>query len=371
MADLHVVHVHLGLGPEDGREHLSRLPILTRLCEEQARLGARVTVLGRHHRDESIEAGGVTFLLRRDHPNRPLPGPFTRSLPIYRLARDLRPDVVHFNGLLFPLQFAELSAWLPRRTVLLAQHHDERPGRPLKALAQRLSLPRADGFLFSAAGLANEWRRAGIPDHANVRTLLEGSTDLRPVPRDEARAATGMTGSPAILSAKRLTPAKDPLTALDAFARALPRLPEATLSMLFAETDLLPALEERLRASPALAARVRLVGRVPHDTMPLWLSGADLFLTSSVRESLGFALVEAMACGIPAVASDIPAHRAIVGPLGLLFPAGDAGAAAEALCAAPADREAIRARFEKELSWGAVARRSLEIYRAFVEAKRR
>ncbi len=371
MAELHVAHVHLGLGPEDGHEHLSRLPILTRLCEEQARLGARVTVLGRHHRDETIEAGGVTYLLRRDHPSRPLPRPFTRCLPIYRLARDLRPDVVHFNGLLFPLQLAELSAWLPARTVLLVQHHDERPGRPLKALAQRLFLPRADGFLFSAAELADEWRRAGIPDGSKVRTLLEGSMDLRPVPRDEARAATGMTGSPAVLWAKRLTPAKDPLTALDAFARAVPRLPGATLTMLFAETDLLPALEERLRASPDLAHRVRLVGRVPHDAMPLWLSGADLFLTSSVRESLGFALVEAMACGLPAVASDIPAHRAIVGSLGRLFPPGDASAAADALCAAPADREAIRARFETELSWDAVARRSLTIYRTLLEAKRR
>lgn len=363
---LHVVHVHLGLGPRDAREHLSRLPTLTRLCEEQARRGARVTVVGRHHADGTIEEAGVTYRLVRDHPSRALPGPLTRDVAVYRTVRDLAPDVVHFNGLLFPLQLAELRTWIGRHPLLAAQHHDERPGRAPKAVLQRLCLPRADVFLFTAEALAAEWRHAGIPPGAAVRELLEGSTDFRPIPRDEARAATNLTGRPAVLWAKRLTAAKDPLTALEGFARAIPLLPGAVLTMLFGEADLLPAIEARLRADPGLAARVRLVGRVEREAMPLWLSGADLFLTSSLRESANYALVEAMACGTRPVASDIPPHRAIVGSLGSLFPPGDAVSLASALVAAaslPPARGAVRERFESELSWPAIGRRSLAIYR--------
>ena len=60
----------------------------------------------------------------------------------------------------------------------------------------------------------------------------------------------------------------------------------------------------------------------------------DIVLCPSRQEAFGRVAAEAMLNGLPVVASDIPAYREVVGHErgGLLFPPGDAAAAAEAVC---------------------------------------
>ena len=57
--------------------------------------------------------------------------------------------------------------------------------------------------------------------------------------------------------------------------------------------------------------------------MPVFLKSIDLFCFPSLWEGFGTAIVEAMASGLPVVASDIPPHREILGDSGILFPPGD------------------------------------------------
>jgi glycosyltransferase involved in cell wall biosynthesis len=83
-------------------------------------------------------------------------------------------------------------------------------------------------------------------------------------------------------------------------------------------------LRERIRAT-GLAARVKFVGRVD---APSFLADADLMIFSSVTESFGFPILEAMASGVPVVASRIPSTVELLGDLGTYFPIGDAVAAA-------------------------------------------
>ncbi len=95
-------------------------------------------------------------------------------------------------------------------------------------------------------------------------------------------------------------------------------------------------LLEGFRADAAAAgvgARVHFLGRVPHGELPNVLRASDLFvLTTEPPESFGIVLIEAMACGLPAVATDYPGVRAVVDEAtGALIPAGDSGAAAEEL----------------------------------------
>ncbi len=80
--------------------------------------------------------------------------------------------------------------------------------------------------------------------------------------------------------------------------------------------------------------RVHFLGRVPHGELPDVLRACDLFvLTTEPPESFGIVLIEALACGLPAVATDYPGVRAVIddGETGFLVPAGDSAAAAEAL----------------------------------------
>lgn len=371
---MHVVHLSLGFArSESASAFLDRVPALTRLCEETARLPeTRVTVLCRFDRDEDVVRNGVAFHFRVDDPRLLLAGRRTVSAALLRLARDLRPDVVHLHGLLFPLQAALVRFRLGRGAALAVQHHGERPQGRLHPALQRLLFRAADGFLFTARDVADEWVDAGVlrPDWP-IHEVVEASTDFGPTTRATASERAQLPGSPAVIWVGRLHMKKDPTTALQGFAKALERLPDAHLTMVYREAPLLPDVEAILERSPLLASRVHLAGEVPHAGLERLFGVADLFLTSSPAEGSNFALIEALACGTPAVASDIPAHRAITGDgaVGSLFRAGDAEACAGALVSAASRlggdaRAAVRRRFDEYLSWPAVARQAVAAYEA-------
>ena len=100
---------------------------------------------------------------------------------------------------------------------------------------------------------------------------------------------------------------------------------------------------ERLAAGLGLAQRVRMPGAVDDPT--LWFAHADLFVLSSRWEGFGHVIVEAMASGLPVLATDCPhGPRDIVtdGVDGVLVPANDSVALAEGIARLVADREMRR-----------------------------
>jgi phosphatidylinositol alpha-mannosyltransferase len=87
------------------------------------------------------------------------------------------------------------------------------------------------------------------------------------------------------------------------------------------------------RLEPALRARVTMLGTVPHDQLPRYHVACDLLVAPSLGgESFGYVLVEAMAAGLPVVASRIPGYDEVVrdGQEGFLVPPGDPRAVADA-----------------------------------------
>jgi glycosyltransferase involved in cell wall biosynthesis len=86
---------------------------------------------------------------------------------------------------------------------------------------------------------------------------------------------------------------------------------------------------------------VFLAGWHPHGTLPQFLAASDLIVLPSVREQFGQALVEGMACGLPAVAAESFGSRAIVEPgqTGWVVPPDDEVALANALVEAVNDDE--------------------------------
>ncbi len=124
--------------------------------------------------------------------------------------------------------------------------------------------------------------------------------------------------------------------------------------------ELLEGFRDRAAAA-GLADRVHLLGAVPHAELPAVLRAADLFLlTTEPPESFGIVLIEAMACGLPVIATDYPGVRAVVdeGETGLLVPRGDPAAVAAAvgeLADAPARRRQMgergRAKALAQWSW--------------------
>lgn len=98
--------------------------------------------------------------------------------------------------------------------------------------------------------------------------------------------------------------------------------------------------EEAALRRQAAGRPVRFLGRVDHGDLPAVLAAADAFvLPTRLPEGLPVSLVEAMACGLPVVASDVPGARAVVtdGVDGLLVPPGDRAALARALAVLAGD----------------------------------
>jgi phosphatidylinositol alpha-mannosyltransferase len=84
----------------------------------------------------------------------------------------------------------------------------------------------------------------------------------------------------------------------------------------------------------ALRSRVHLLGRVSDHVLPTYYAAADVFVAPALgSESFGIVLVEAMAAGLPIVASDIPGYREVVRDRreALLVPSGDHAALADAI----------------------------------------
>jgi phosphatidylinositol alpha-mannosyltransferase len=88
------------------------------------------------------------------------------------------------------------------------------------------------------------------------------------------------------------------------------------------------------RLPAATRERVVMLGSVPHHRLPPYHAASEVFCAPATgRESFGIVLVEAMAAGLPVVATDIPGYREVVADAesGILVPAGDHEATAAAL----------------------------------------
>jgi glycosyltransferase involved in cell wall biosynthesis len=89
-----------------------------------------------------------------------------------------------------------------------------------------------------------------------------------------------------------------------------------------------------------LGNKIHFLGFVKDTTS--WLRQLDLLLVPTETESAGLALIEAMTCGIPVVASDIPASREVAGDAAILVPVGDIEAFSKAIETLLSDEVAYR-----------------------------
>jgi len=126
--------------------------------------------------------------------------------------------------------------------------------------------------------------------------------------------------------------------------------------------------------------RVHFLGAVPHPELPGVLRDADLFLlTTEPPESFGIVVIEAMACGLPAIASDYPGVRAVVddGETGIVVQRNQPAAVAAALERLAGNAElrtamgaAGRAKSEARWNWPRLVERMDGAYREAIEARR-
>jgi glycosyltransferase involved in cell wall biosynthesis len=369
----HVVHVSFFNDPAQRLpdQLLEAWPTLVDVAEAVSQSGVRVSVVQASAHTDHFERNRVRYFFLPAGP------PGTPSAGFAELIRRLAADAYHVHGLDFSRQVLSLAALAPGVPIVL-QDHASRPPRLWRRALWRRGMKTAAGISFCALAQAKPFLNAGLLDPSTrLYEIPEASSRFTPGDREQARRATGAAGEPLVLWVGHLNENKDPLTALRGISEAARALPNLQLSCCFGTAPLLPEVQKRIAKDQFLRGRVRLLGPVPHPRIEQLMRAADIFVLASHRESTGFALIEAIACGLPPVVTDIPSFRAITGAgtVGHLWPCGDFRSLSEALRAAAAradtaTRGAVRLHFERQLSFTALGRRLAALYKDVLERER-
>lgn len=240
---------------------------------------------------------------------------------LQRLRRE-RPDVVvTFTPLLGAVVGMLAPVWSGSKVISTLHTSSDLVGRTalrLDALAARLG--RYRGIIACSASVADSYKVNGRSYMEQVSVVSNGvqpSHEPRGQAANTVRSELGAAGGAKLaVAVGRLTASKN----LEILVRALTELPNWWLVLLGggeAQRDL-----ERLAHELGVAERVRFMGRVGREAVDEWLLNCDAYVQPSWAEGLSLALLEAMARGIPVVASDIPANwdplRSEGGDVGLL-----------------------------------------------------
>ena len=221
----------------------------------------------------------------------------------------------------------------------------------------------------------------GVPP-GKVTTVHNGvGEQFRPL-SEEARATfaqeKGVQGR-VVFYVGTLEPRKNLVTLLRAFS-ALVEEPDFSDVKLVIGGSKGWYYEEIFATAEALgltgSGRVRFLGRVPDEELPLWYNIAAVFAYPSIYEGFGLPALEAMSCGTPVVTSDTSCFPEVVGDAGMMVPPGEKGAWTAALRTLLSEPERAAALGLRGLaraagfSWDKAAAETVEVYRRVLEKER-
>lgn len=205
-------------------------------------------------------------------------------------------------------------------------------GHRLRRMQIASALRGARAVIAVSDALAARVRALGV-DGDRVHLLYNGvdGERFRPGDRAAARRELGLAAdAPLVLYVGNLKQAKGCLDLLEAFPAALARHPQARLAFVGAGAAA-PALRRRAREL-GLEAQVTLAGARPHGQLPAWMQAADLLCLPSHNEGVPNVVLEAMACGLPVVATRVGGIPEVLpAEAGVLVEAHDRAALGDAL----------------------------------------
>ncbi|MNQ27068.1 4-alpha-N-acetylgalactosaminyltransferase [compost metagenome] len=294
------------------------------------------------------------FLLRSRNREYPVANPkVTRALPIIESSTKLRlmlpfafmqlmaqirrdkPAIVCSHGLLCNMLVVLARKMLGGkfRTVAFehsspAIHYGASKMRRLKCWLVSQTYRRHDAVVGVSRGVKEDLVSMFPPLRGKVHTIYNG-VPLDNVRRQGAQRAEGDSAAPyQVVAVGRLEAVKDYATLID--AAALLDDPGIAFTILGEGSEhaaLQKRIDERASRSP-----VTLAGHIDNP-FPV-IASAGAFALTSIRESFGNVLVEALCLGVPVISTDCPHGPAEIldaGRYGLLVPVGDAAALADAV----------------------------------------
>lgn len=279
-----------------------------------------------------------------------------------RLARrGPMPDLVHAHAL-------HQAARLRRGGVPVVINL---PGLPHARYSRDLA--QADALV------ADGWAARQLPARLGrpVEPMTKGVDSVRFTPDGPSnREALNLAGRQVVVTVARLVPIKNVALLVDAFAIVRDRRPNVHL-LVVGDGPERQAIRDRVGALDMREA-VTFAGAVGHPQVPAYYRSGDVFALSSDFDNSPNVVLEAMASGLPVVATDTGGVREFLADPagGAIVPARDAPAMADAIERYLHSPEAARAagaynrrRASTDFSWRASAARLLDVYRRVLERR--
>jgi glycosyltransferase involved in cell wall biosynthesis len=251
---------------------------------------------------------------------------------LLHVIREFRPDILHTHN--YVLRYCWPMARLARVPAIAHTVHNvaDREVDRLGLLLQSVAFRKGVAAVTIAEEVSASFRRTyGFQEAALIPNGIDVSRYAAPmVSRAEWRRAAGIPETDLVyLSVARFSPQKDHETLLRAFAEGPAKMAGTRLA-LAGDGGLRGEIERRV-LELGLAGRVTFLGR--RADMPETLAAADVFVLASRWEGNPLSVMEAMAAGLPVVATRVGAVPELVrdGVDGLLSEAGDAASLAHSM----------------------------------------
>lgn len=246
-------------------------------------------------------------------------------------------DVLHVHSSTWMNQVAARLAVRERKPYLLTHygteiwHHDGKNAR------FRHFNRDAHHVTFYSHALLERAQQLGLPARAASVVYPPVADAFLPVREEERRALRAPhvgEGGALLLNVKRLHPLADHATLLEAMALVRRTMPGVRLLIAGTGEEEAPLRERAARLG--LSESVRFLGLVPNEDVARLQAAADLFVLSSTLEATPTVVLEALACGTPALTTDNPGGlelREIFGDDVMVVPRQNPAALADAISA--------------------------------------
>ena len=300
-------------------------------------------------------------------------------LRLWRLLRTMRPAVVHTRNIgTLECQFVALLAGVPARVH--GEHGrdmNDIDGRNTTYLRLRKLFRSLIARYIAVSRDLAQWLREQVRvPAARVVQIYNGVDEQRFHPhasssRDILPAGFAPPGAVVLGTVGRMSGEKDQLTLLRAFARAHALRPQSMLRLVLVGDGPLKAEIERETHAARLDQQVWITGA--RGDIAEILRALDIFVLPSLGEGISNTILEAMASGLPVIATRVGGNPELVveNETGMLVPAADPEAMAQVIVnyltqpmLIRQHGQAGRARIEREYSMDAMVRQYMAVYDA-------
>ena len=331
--------------------------------------------------DEHVEYEGVvTHSLNLEVKKSP--SYFLKKLfKIKRLLKKIKPDILHSHTITTEGYIGALTGFHPFVVTIWGVDIYVRPHKSIdELLFTKLVLKRAD--LVTADSQDQIDAAVNLGGKPEKSTVIQWGVDLdvfKPTDATEARKELGFGDAPVVLSPRKFLPLYNIDVVVRSFREVLKTFPDAR--MLITGSGLCEEDIKALIHQLALTEHIHFTGYIPYNDLPRYLAAADVSVSVPSTDGTAMAVLEAMACGIPLIVSDLPSNHEWIedGRNGFVVPVRDEDALTRRLLDVLQNRAIYRNRFnepnqrlvQEQGSRETNMRRMESLYQQLIEQKHR